>query len=150
MRIVTREQVLPELYTYGIPTDAAIHFGDNDGVILTPEDVTIKLATEYTSVLNQMGYTWVPGIRDCDDHARGAAFWAGYWNSRNPGVKSAPWFGEVWCGLMAHAFNIAIHAHDDGDLYVACYEPQIGKNGFSFNEIMLTPEQTESIYMVRF
>lgn len=104
-----------------------------DGVFSTPSELWI--ATDFSSDLKNFQFylkdsQWVAEENDCDDFARGAAFFAQllHHNTRNKIQQTALAFGEFWYkqqNVGYHAIDFAVVRDQQLKLKVVFYEPQL-------------------------
>lgn len=142
--LLTQPDVFTLLNREGIPGDAQF-LADGHTLMLTPNDVQVKLARTMDRVCAALGLEYDAETFDCDDFALLAAAIARVINKKSAaGLKAGVAFGEVWSAPMQHAFNFAVHNQT-----VRYYEPQRAANGFRFNPIHPTAVQRRGIYLCK-
>jgi hypothetical protein len=147
---LSRGRIITALLALNVPV-AAIQLADDYYVCPKRDWITGDFAAEWSGILTQLGARYRPEDRDCDDFARGAAYWAAeFWSQTPDNNDSGLAFGECWCQSRRHAFNVALHLDANGQLVVVAYEPQPAAGGVTFTRLALDPDDWKSVTLCRF
>lgn len=126
-------QVQKELNTAGIFISSQAIFADPNYAVPSLAWVENTLAPAFYSFKAQLQTsTYAPVENDCDDYARGAAFYAQYLhhNTKNKLANTALCFGEYWYTTgtgTGHAINIFLYRDQAKRIKIGFFEPQTCK-----------------------
>lgn len=114
MKIITNTQLRTVLDEADIMPFAGGLIADASYVLPAENWVRTTFAAAHQVWIKSLGADgWISETNDCDDHARGAAFFASLLHSKTPKAPEAGLaFGEFWYvradGAGAHAINAAV------------------------------------------
>lgn len=133
---ITSEQAKRVLASLGV-TNIRITYSSYQ--LLNEDDVQVRIATAFTNILNQTGYTYIEGRRMCKQFTDWCVGWVGYWHGEQKDRSDdSVAFGRIMIPTLDHVACLVIHQSDAEVLYAVVYEPQRDGRGVSMSPIKMT------------